>query len=133
MWLPIVSADVENAACPPLSVRVPRIVVPSLKVTAPIGTPPLEVTVAVNVTFAPKADGFAEDESTVVVVAWITTWEMEVDVLVAKFPAPAYTALIEWVPKLRVEVVNTAFPPLIVRLPITELPSRNVTVPAGEP
>jgi hypothetical protein len=48
------------AACPPLSVLVPRIAVPSLKITAPVGAPPLEVTVAVNTTFAPKADGFAE-------------------------------------------------------------------------
>jgi hypothetical protein len=89
LWLPIVSADVENVACPPLSVPVPRIAVPSFRVTAPVGTPPLEETVAVKVTFAPKADGFAEDESLVELVALSTVCFRIVEVLVMKSALPA--------------------------------------------
>ena len=62
------SVEVVNVAWPePLSAEVPRVVVPSLNVTVPVGVPPLEVTVAVNVTDWLKTDGLA-DELTVVVV-----------------------------------------------------------------
>jgi hypothetical protein len=50
----------------------------------------LTVTVAVNVTDWPDADGFAEDASVVVVLAAFTTWDKAgEDVLVAKFVSPA--------------------------------------------
>lgn len=42
-----------NVALPPLSVPVPRVVELSLKVTVPVGVPPPDVTVAVNVTLVP--------------------------------------------------------------------------------
>lgn len=52
MWLPLVRAEVVSVATPPLSVLVPSVwlVVLSLKVTVPVGVPPLPETVAVNVT-----------------------------------------------------------------------------------
>jgi hypothetical protein len=63
-----VSVEVLKVAWPaPSSVEVPKVVVPSLKVTVPVGVPPLEVTEAVNVTDWLKTDGLA-DELTVVVV-----------------------------------------------------------------
>ena len=37
-------------AAPEESVAVPRVAAPSLKVTVPVGTPAVDVTVAVNVT-----------------------------------------------------------------------------------
>jgi hypothetical protein len=47
------------------------VVVPSLKVTVPVGaTGVLGVTVAVKVTDCPKIDGLAEGVTVVVVVAW---------------------------------------------------------------
>jgi hypothetical protein len=46
------------------------VVVPSLKVTEPVGVPPAaDATVAVNVTACPKVEGFTEDVRDVVVVA----------------------------------------------------------------
>ena len=45
-------------ACPPDNGLVPRTVVPSRKLTSPIGVPPLPVTVAVKVTDSPEPDGF---------------------------------------------------------------------------
>jgi len=62
------SAEVANVATPdPFSVPVPSVVTPSLNVTAPVGVPPVPVTVAVNVTDCPNTEGFCEDVSAVVV------------------------------------------------------------------
>lgn len=63
VWAPPVSADVVNAAIPPLNVAEPRTVEASLNVTVPVGVPEPAVgfTVAVNVTASPKADGFSEE------------------------------------------------------------------------
>ena len=44
-----------------------NVVVPSVKVTVPVGVPPEEVIVAVKVTDDPDADGFAEELSAVLV------------------------------------------------------------------
>ena len=64
-----VSVDVVKVALPePSSVEVPRVVVPSLNVTVPVGVPPLEVTVAVNVTDWLKTEGLAEELTVVMVV-----------------------------------------------------------------
>ena len=40
-----------------------------MKVTVPVGTPPLEMTVAVKVTDWPKVDGFREEMTNVEVAA----------------------------------------------------------------
>jgi hypothetical protein len=61
-----------NVACPPLKVRVARVVVPSLKATEPPGVPPpgaTALTVAANVTDWPTVEGFTEDVTAVVVAA----------------------------------------------------------------
>jgi hypothetical protein len=86
-WLPTLSEDVVNVACPaPLSVPVPSVVAPSLNVTVPVGFDP--VTVAVKVTACPRVLGFCEDCSVVVVGAWPTTWLSGADVLVALLASP---------------------------------------------
>jgi hypothetical protein len=56
-------------ADPLASVPVPRVVVPSRKVTLPVGVPPDEVTAAVNVTAWPVKAGLAEDVTAVLVAA----------------------------------------------------------------
>ena len=58
-------------AWPAVRVLVPKVVVPSLNVTVPVGVPDpgaLAVTVAVNVTVWPNTDGLTDD-TTVVAVA----------------------------------------------------------------
>ena len=56
----------------PESVPVPIEVVPSMKATVPVGVPAAEVTVAVKVTCCPNTDGFADDATTVTVLATVT-------------------------------------------------------------
>jgi hypothetical protein len=69
----IVCAPTERAAVPKLawpeafSVAVPSEVAPSLNVTRPIGTPLLELTVAVKATDWPNVDGLSAEMSAVVV------------------------------------------------------------------
>ena len=53
LWLPAPSAEMAKVATPADSVPVPMIAAPSLNVTVPSGVPPIEVTVAVNVTPCP--------------------------------------------------------------------------------
>jgi hypothetical protein len=68
-WLPTASAAVVNVACPlPLSVPVPSVVGPSLKVTVPVGVLLEPDTLAVKATAAPNVLGF-EVEPMVVVLA----------------------------------------------------------------
>jgi hypothetical protein len=69
-WAPEASADVVRVAFPALSVPLPREFVPSRNETVPEGVPgePL-LTVAVSVTDWPVVDGFADDVTTVLVVA----------------------------------------------------------------
>jgi len=69
VWLPTARVEVVIVATPPLSVLVPSVwlVLLSLKVTVPVGVPPLPETVAVNVTDWPTALGFGEPATVVVV------------------------------------------------------------------
>ena len=70
-----------NLAVPPLSVVVPRSVVPFRKLTFPVGVPPDDdETVAVKVTALPDTDGFTEEVNCVAVGAYT--------ILVTKAPAP---------------------------------------------
>jgi hypothetical protein len=65
-WEPTVSAAVAHCACAAASVTaLQSVVVPSLKVTVPVGVP--LATVAVKVTDWPEIDGFTLDASVVVV------------------------------------------------------------------
>jgi hypothetical protein len=78
---PVVSVVVENATVPPLRALVASSVAPSINFTLPVGVPPVDVTVAVNVTFWPWLDGFSEEVTADDVVALLTTCESAVDLL----------------------------------------------------
>ena len=80
---------------PELSVPLPIVIVPSLKVIVPVGVTPELVTVAVNVTDFPKTEGFALDVRVVVVVALLTVCINVVLVLVLDLVSPPYDAVIE--------------------------------------
>ena len=54
--------------------------------------------------------------------------------LVRKFVSPSYTAVIEWLPTLRLESLNVAVSePFNVPVPRVVVPSSKVTVPVGMP
>ena len=73
VWLPTVSVDVVNVACPLLSSEaVPRVLAPSVKVTVPVGVPPLPFTVAAKVTGWPNVLGFGVEANVVVAVVEAT-------------------------------------------------------------
>ncbi len=66
------NADVVKIACPAASALLPRVFVPSEKVTVPVGVPApgnTTLTVAVNVTDCPNTDGLTEEATVVVVLA----------------------------------------------------------------
>jgi hypothetical protein len=74
VWVPAVRLLVVMVAAPlPLRVPVPRVVLPSVKVTVPVGVPPAEVIVAVNVTDCPLTEGLREEVTVVLVPAWFTS------------------------------------------------------------
>lgn len=137
--MPTASVDVVKVATPlPLSVPVPRAIVPSRKVTVPVGVPEVpDLIVAVNVTGAPLDVEAAELTNAVVVAlaaAGVMVSITAAEVLPAKFVLPLYLAVIECVPTVRVDVVKVATPlPFSVPMPSVAVPSRNVTVPAGAP
>lgn len=72
----------------------PKVVVPSMNVTVPVGTVGFPVgpeTVAVNVTDWPCPEGFTEDATAVVEVSFagaLTTWVRAFDVDPLKFESP---------------------------------------------
>jgi hypothetical protein len=76
--VPTASPVVLVCACPPLNATgLPRLEPFALNCTFPAGVPPpgaVAVTVAVNVTFWPNADGFADDPTAVLVAAAPTDW-----------------------------------------------------------
>jgi hypothetical protein len=80
---------VENVAFPLVSVPVPRVLEPSLKVTVPLGVPPVEVTAAVKVTAVANVDGIKEEVSAVELVVCFTVWVSAEEVLVVKSVLPA--------------------------------------------
>lgn len=150
---PAVSDDVVTVATPPVSTLEPvpmGVGVPvllSMKVTFPVGVPPVELellTTAVMRTDAPTAAGFGEELSAMnvgVVVGTemgFTVCVTTFDVLGKKFKLPAYTAVMEWDPTVSgVDVVNVACPLLTVPVPSSTPtltpPSQNATFPAGVP
>ena len=67
--VPAARADVAKVALPAETATFDaNVVAPSVNVTVPVGVPPDEVIVAVKVTDAPDADGFADELSAVLVV-----------------------------------------------------------------
>jgi hypothetical protein len=76
--------DVLTAATPALfKVPVPRLLLPSKKATVPVGTPPLPLTVALQVTPLPAGAGFCEELITVVLLL-VMIWESTLEVLAPK-------------------------------------------------
>ncbi len=134
---PCAKVELANVATPAFSVPVPSVVTPSLNVTVPVAVPlPGETaaTVAVNVTDWPDTEGFAEDVSVVVVLAWFTVCDRAADVLVKKFVFPPYTAVMECEPTAKDDVEKVAWPaPFSVPVPMVAAPSLNVTVPVAVP
>lgn len=80
---------VVNVALPdPSRVAMPRVVVPSRKITIPVGVPFAEVTAQVKVTGLPKIDGLVEEAIAAAVGAGCTVWVSTGEVLPAKLLLP---------------------------------------------
>lgn len=88
-----------------------------------------EDTVAVNVTLFFTSDGFALDVSTVEVAAGFTTSESGAEVLPAKLRSPAYEAVIECDPRVRLATESCAALFERLAVPSEFPPSKNVTAP----
>lgn len=102
-WEPTERADVLYVAVPLLTLPVPSVVLPSLNVTVPVAV--VDEIVAVKVTEEPKAEGFADDETVVVVLALFTVCVSVDEVLVLQFESPPYEPVTEWDPAAKAEVV----------------------------
>ena len=105
VWLPRAKLLLENEAWPePLSATVASTVVPSRNVTVPVGVPKLEATVAVNVADWPKVDGLRELDTEVVVERAFTVWVSDPDDVAQVVSAGLYVAVMEWLPRPRLDV-----------------------------
>ena len=137
VWLPTASVVVAKVAWPVLlSVPVPSVVEPSLKVTEPVGTPAPGATtpiVAVKVTDWPKTDVLTDVLRLVVVLAMRIGTVAGEDVLPLKLPSPRYWAVIACVPAVKAAVLTAAVLPLKGVVAISVVPSKNSTDPVGVP
>ena len=89
MCVPMERALVVKLAWLPLTVLVPNVAAPSLKVTEPVAWPPnCGVIEAVNVTDCPDVAGLAFEIRPSAVVAWFTVWPSGSDVSLEKFESP---------------------------------------------
>jgi len=100
-----------------------------MNVTVPVAV--VGVTVAVNFTDEPYADGFADEASVTVVLALFTLWISSKDVLPLYFALPPYEAVRKCEPGASFELLKVACPPLIVPVPSAVLPSLNVMLPVA--
>jgi hypothetical protein len=132
-----------KVAFPELTVPVPKVLSPSMKVTVPDGFKAdrevIEI-VALKVTDWPYADGLFVDVTDVVVEinAGFTVWVRTGDVLPNQWMSPPYSAVMEWLPILNGDgVVNAAVEVVeswwvrVTGGPSGVEPSMNVTVPSG--
>ena len=124
-------------ARPFLSVAVPRVVVPSLKTTEPVGmvaAGAFESTAAVNGSIWP--DKIVNDGTlaVVVVVAFVTTCTREDDALDLSETSPVYLTESEWVLAIGREVTRVTAPASF-KAPVPRMvaPSWKLTVPVGVP
>jgi len=135
-WLPVVSAEVLKVAMPlPFTATLDAsVVAPSLKVTAPVGVPLVDVTVAVKVTDCPNVDGLGA-EVTAVDVAPCTICAAAVPLLPAKLVPSVNVAVMLWLPTARFVVLNVATPLALTATAEANVvaPSVNFTVPLGVP
>ncbi len=128
---PTVSALLVSDEEPVLSsVLVPRMAVPSRKVTVPCGTTvePESATAARNVTASPKCEGFKE-ERRVVIVASPSTWSGTVAELVPNWVVGLKVAVAVYVPAPSWLVEMAATPFTSGAVPRVVVPAANVTVP----
>src|SRR6516164_2981198 len=89
VWLPTVSVDVMNVACPlSSSEAVPTVVAPSLKLTVPVGVPPLPLTVTAKLTGWPYVLGFGVEDDVMLAAAGATFWVSVVPLLAHSCSAP---------------------------------------------
>lgn len=104
-----------------------------VKVTEPVGVPPLPVTVAVKVTGWPNTLGLLGDEAIVVVVAVpALTVSVNEPLLPLKLVSPLYVPLMVWVPPVDNRIGRVATPFTSVTGAPTLVPlSENWTVPPG--
>ena len=129
---PGASELVVNWATPPARTPLPSSVAPSKKSTLPVAMPApgaLTMTVAVNVTFDPAADGVPLVLNAVVVLALFTVCAAPPDALVLKLPSPAYVATSVFGAPGEVEArlhvpaataaLHDALPSLTVTLPVS--------------
>ncbi len=78
--VPTTSEEMERLACPAApSGRAPSAVVPSKKVTVPVGVTPGPPAVAVKVTACPNTEGFVAVATETVETAGVTTCFPDVD------------------------------------------------------
>ena len=76
----------------PLRLVVPSELVPSLKVTVPVGVAlagATGLTVAVKTTAWPNVDGFGDEPAAVLLLPLLTCWVKVADVLVLKLASPS--------------------------------------------
>src|SRR5438132_11068028 len=109
-WLPGLSEEIENDPVPLASAFCARTVLPSRRVTIPVGVPPVPVTVAVIVTVCPNGAGFGDAVTLVVDAAAWTFWTSRALPLVWVL-SPLYVAVIKCWSALRDDGVNVALPP----------------------
>src|ERR1043165_1800377 len=96
LWLPAASVAIWQVATPELKVWPPAFeqvmgFAPSLKVIVPVGgpeLPPVEATVAVNVTFCVTNDGLREETTVTVVPLCVTVCVKAALVEGSKLPSP---------------------------------------------
>src|SRR5579875_1812667 len=113
------SDEVEMVATPLVTVAVPIVVAPLVKVTVPVT---VVGRVAVKVTDAPGVDGFAEEVSVIVGVAFCTVTVVAGEVAGLLFASPGVEAVIWFEPMGSVLVVMVATPLTIGAVPIGVLP-----------
>src|ERR1700738_4446849 len=111
---PTVRVDVVKVAWPlPSTDPVPKVEVPFLNVTVPVGTPlpgGVAVTVAVKVTGWLKTDGLAEELTVVVVADLFTAWgaALSLPLLLPQPLAPVNTAVTVWLAAASAVVLHCA-------------------------
>src|SRR5215472_11534070 len=101
--VPGASAPVNSVATPPLIVPVPNTAEPSRNCTLPVAV--TGATVAVKVTACCGFDGLTDDV-TVTLVSALTSCAIAGEIAGALLASPAYVAVIECVPGVRVETAR---------------------------
>ena len=92
--------------------------------------PAVGVMTAVNVIACPVTDGFKLD-CTVTLPTIFTAWINAPEFAGFVIASPAYEAVMEWVPAVRVVNDKAALPDDIVAAPIAVAPSKNCNVPVA--